>query len=439
MSLSVPVDPDYQTLAQYERQLELSDDATGALPERYRSVLHQQSRISNQKAADTMSGIEHMMQMNRARHGQEDDHRGGYPTTVPAPNPDSQPDDGATEAATSPPKRKRKHKHKHKHSHKRKKHKTRRERIAEPFSDVSDSEIRNAFNVEMSTPLPAPVPEAEPMGWEHTDVEETLDAIFDHLDDTLMGLDSDDERPVLERIAAHTGGWAGAPCYASLALAAEDTSKERSRKTKPVFTTYLDADYTKETAAATRDGDARLDRVLWYLSLIDQKYYRRSKMQRRVNHAQIVACLPIIVGAEEFSVNKIHFLNRMNVKAHTYDAWVRAPRRFGKSQSQAMFIAAVLLAIPKITMAIFSPGDRQSGMLLHMAKGIINAIGMSDRIQRSTLNKLEVTPEDHDKNNASHCFSFPGTVAVRALAPIPPHTRHTGRDVCCRYTSYCAR
>lgn len=88
----------------------------------------------------------------------------------------------------------------------------------------------------------------------------------------------------------------------------------------------------------------------------------RSPDQRTFHDAMFNATLPLIYGDswEECSAAVMRLRKIIKVEQ---EALILAPRRWGKTWAVGMFVASLLLHVPGIKVAVFSPTGRQSGFL----------------------------------------------------------------------------
>ena len=138
-------------------------------------------------------------------------------------------------------------------------------------------------------------------------------------------------------------------------------------------------------------GDERIASIRYMLSLFDRtEEWRRSPPQRMLHDAMIEACLLRIYPKEEFMIHKTRILRDNNVpeKMPRQMVGFTCPRRFGKTIGTSMGAAVLAMAIPNFKLAIFSPGRRQSTMLLMALHNFICWLGGRDAIVRFNSEQL---------------------------------------------------
>ena len=155
----------------------------------------------------------------------------------------------------------------------------------------------------------------------------------------------------------------------------------------------------RELQAASKRcrGDERRAGIEFMLSKLDETQdWRRSRMQRDVHEAMIEAAVLIIYPREEYMMHKKRILHELNVKDANGNPGTQprqmvgltCPRRYGKTIGTAQGGALLALAIPNFTLAIFSPGRRQSTMLLHAVHSFICWMGARHAIVRFNNEEL---------------------------------------------------
>lgn len=107
------------------------------------------------------------------------------------------------------------------------------------------------------------------------------------------------------------------------------------------------------------------DRILLELRLCLKCFKTRSKQQVIFHESFIQANLKNIYG-DDFLSNEIRIKHENLIDQIQEFALVCCPRRFGKTTAVAMFIAAYLICCEDAKVVVFSPGKRQSSMLLKL-------------------------------------------------------------------------
>ena len=114
----------------------------------------------------------------------------------------------------------------------------------------------------------------------------------------------------------------------------------------------------------------------------------RSNDQKRFHAAFLQACLPKIFG-REWDYNSLRIMQRLGLKRIRPEVLCMTPRRWGKTWSVAMFVAAMLLCVPGIKISIFSTGKRASCSLMDTISTFIQNIpGGRSRIVKQNQEEL---------------------------------------------------
>jgi hypothetical protein len=117
-------------------------------------------------------------------------------------------------------------------------------------------------------------------------------------------------------------------------------------------------------------GDLRLLKLRWYLS---NTGFSRSADQVNFHEHFIQACLPLIFG-DEWDKNSVRVMKQFKITELKSEVLCMTPRRFGKSWAIAMFVIAMMLAVPGVKLAVFSPGKRASDSLMKLVLKFSNNI-----------------------------------------------------------------
>jgi hypothetical protein len=122
-------------------------------------------------------------------------------------------------------------------------------------------------------------------------------------------------------------------------------------------------------------GDERLKRIF---TLLNNMGYTRSPDQVLFHHSYIMACLPLIYG-NDWPAHSVRVMKTFGLKKLDQLVLVLTPRRIGKTVSVAMFVAALLLCVPGITIAVFSTCQRASTAIMKLVLKIMSGIPGTDR------------------------------------------------------------
>lgn len=130
---------------------------------------------------------------------------------------------------------------------------------------------------------------------------------------------------------------------------------------------YSDAQTATETASAKRDGFARIKTLRSALAALDRGGWERSYHQRCFHEQFLNAVIKILFktdppGSFERSYPRLLELN--NWSEIRQEVLISTPRRFGKTISVCLFVAALMFACPSIEISIYSTCKRISCKLL---------------------------------------------------------------------------
>lgn len=135
---------------------------------------------------------------------------------------------------------------------------------------------------------------------------------------------------------------------------------------------------------------------------------KRSNGQRLMHKAFLGACLKKIYG-EDLYKNLAQLTREYELDELRQEVIVTTPRRMGKTYATAMFAAAALYALPKIEIAIYSPGRRASKKMLKLIKSLVIVLtGTESSIINDNEEELCVRGLFGD----SKCFSYPSKVEI---------------------------
>lgn len=160
---------------------------------------------------------------------------------------------------------------------------------------------------------------------------------------------------------------------------------------------------------------AQLQQMLDSFKHPDGSKIKRSPDQRNFHRHMIKACLPRIFGAE-WDTSSATILERLGMAGERINTQVviSTPRRWGKTWSVSMFVAACLYCIPGFSIIIYSVADRQSQMMME------TAVTMFDTLPGAA--------ERHLKKNAEY-FIVRSPAGAKAQLQCLPGTSATTRGV----------
>ena len=130
---------------------------------------------------------------------------------------------------------------------------------------------------------------------------------------------------------------------------------------------YSDTQTATETTSAKRDGFARIKTLRSALAALDRGGWERSYHQRCFHEQFLNAVIKILFktdppGSFERSYPRLLELN--NWSEIRQEVLISTPRRFGKTISVCLFVAALMFACPSIEISIYSTCKRISCKLL---------------------------------------------------------------------------
>lgn len=166
-------------------------------------------------------------------------------------------------------------------------------------------------------------------------------------------------------------------------------------------------------------GDLKLRALIHALSRFDKLGWERSKHQIDFHKAFISAILKKIYG-QEIHANLVRLLKEYAIDELRPDVVICTPRRYGKTTSVAMFVAAVLWAIPGFKIDIYSTGRRASMKLLALIYKFVTLLSGTDTVV-DTYNK-ETLGIKTPSGEVSLCNSYPSKVQINDTTRKQPTT-----------------
>jgi hypothetical protein len=176
-------------------------------------------------------------------------------------------------------------------------------------------------------------------------------------------------------------------------------------------------------------GDDRLAKI--HKTLESFGSLKRAPHQVQFQRHLITSCLPHIYKGE-WEWNQLRILKQHNLTRINYEVFIIAPRRFGKTYTISMMVAALLLCVPNIRIIVLSTCKRASLSLARTVKKFIELSTIHDgagRIHKMSEEELFIKPaatldngDDDDNGKAnkkkkrryeaeddlSRLYSFPG-------------------------------
>eukprot|EP00854_Cymbomonas_tetramitiformis_P000187 gene189-327_t len=147
------------------------------------------------------------------------------------------------------------------------------------------------------------------------------------------------------------------------ALLEERTSQNSNRK-RLLLESKVDA-FKRKLSRADADREVLGDRYLKDVhTCLDSFGMERTNSQKQFHKAFLGATLAHIYGAVDFERHRTRILAQNNLSDPSFEVLVVTPRRWGKTTSVAMFVAALLLSVADMWVSVFSTGQRASSSLL---------------------------------------------------------------------------
>lgn len=107
-------------------------------------------------------------------------------------------------------------------------------------------------------------------------------------------------------------------------------------------------------------GDLLLRRLRDRLQSLEFGPWTRSEDQKRFHEMYLNAIAPRLYGLDTFNREFARILRENNWTSTRSQSMIVTPRRWGKTVCTCMFIAAVLMEVPRIRVCVYSPGRRAS-------------------------------------------------------------------------------
>jgi hypothetical protein len=137
--------------------------------------------------------------------------------------------------------------------------------------------------------------------------------------------------------------------------------------------------------------------------MLDRFSLVRSADQRRFHQAILTTTAPLVMR-DDFNKVREEFLASRGRTAETMGTIILCPRRWGKSISVAMVMAALLRVGRGLKIVIFSTGASSSSTLLRMIKDFFNELegGSQARVVKSTAAAFFTLPADQQPQGGSN-------------------------------------
>lgn len=160
------------------------------------------------------------------------------------------------------------------------------------------------------------------------------------------------------------------------------------------------------------------------LESLDMFGVTRTPGQKHFHREFFKACLPHIYGSDAFESDRERILHKFGFTDIRYEVLVVCPRRWGKTYSVALFIAAMAWTVPDMWISIFSTGQRASTSLLELVSKFLANIsnGTENRILSRNNERLYVRGDN--AADIRKVYSYPSSVQARS-SPFPFDHRRT--------------
>ena len=139
------------------------------------------------------------------------------------------------------------------------------------------------------------------------------------------------------------------------------------------------------------EGDRRMDKIKFYLTHMHKDF---EEFQKTTIWEYTKALIPHIYG-EEWDRDPIRIMKKYGITALPRGVLVVAPRRFGKTVCTSAFILAMALAVPGMSIAIFSTGERASQALKKEVMQFVRGLkGIEKRIVKRSGEDLVFSQDE---------------------------------------------
>jgi hypothetical protein len=182
----------------------------------------------------------------------------------------------------------------------------------------------------------------------------------------------------------------------------------------PLWQKALKLDQISAARVVQVSGDVKIRKLRWLLRI----FTTLTTHQFTFSELYIQAILPYAYGAD-FKKREVK-IKADNLIDELYQfALVCCPRRWGKTWFTAWFVACVMVCLPGITVTVFSPGKRQTGMFMKLVKGFM------DKIIKETGWDIVIYPGEN--NQETFAINVDGT--YKSLLRGLPAKENTTRGV----------
>jgi hypothetical protein len=174
------------------------------------------------------------------------------------------------------------------------------------------------------------------------------------------------------------------------------------------------AEQLAEPTQSSRSHVTGRDRLARLRFALDSFDLERSEMQRQFHEDMIAACARWIFK-DDLSAELDNLLLELGIDELKSEFMAITPRRFGKTFSVAMFIAAVIYAIEGIEISVFSPGRRASQKMKELVFRFLAQLpGMREAIIKHNVETIWIQGPGGDSDQRK-IFSYPSNVSISPL------------------------
>lgn len=156
-------------------------------------------------------------------------------------------------------------------------------------------------------------------------------------------------------------------------------------------------------------GDAVCEELF---ETLDKFGVTRTPGQKKFHLEFFKACLPHIYGSDIFENDRERILRKFGFTDIRYEVLVVCPRRWGKTYSVAMFIAAMAWTVPDMWISIFSTGQRASTSLLELVSKFLAVVGNGTENRILSKNNERLYVRGTNAADIRKVYSYPSSVQV---------------------------
>ncbi|KAK3234670.1 hypothetical protein CYMTET_55220 [Cymbomonas tetramitiformis] len=151
---------------------------------------------------------------------------------------------------------------------------------------------------------------------------------------------------------------------------------------------------------------------------LDQFGLERTASQKMFHKAFLGATLAHVYGTNDFERHRTRILKENDMQDPSFEVLIVTPRRWGKTTSVAIFVAALLMSVADMWVSVFSTGQRASSSLLEQVYKLICYLpDGSSRILRR--NQEQIYVKGIDSSDVRRLYSYPSSVqGERSLCPL---------------------